>query len=95
MFRVVTPQDHAQPALFAAPVPKSALYTVAGGELHDRLREVHYEPDPQLHELCGWPVIRVAGTAPCPVSPFVMFSLFPTQNSLVRATPDAKATTGV
>ncbi len=46
LFRVVDPKDHSQPAQFAAPVPKSALYTIATGTLHDRLRTAQYEPDP-------------------------------------------------
>lgn len=87
VFRVIDPKDHSQPALFAAPVPKSALYTIAGGTLHDRLREAQYEPDPKLGVLCGWPVVRVEGVAPSQVNPFTMFTLFPTRNSLVRTTP--------
>ena len=85
LFRVVDPKDHSQPAQFAAPVPKSALYTIATGTLHDRLRTAQYEPDPQLGVLCGWPVVRVAGVAPLEVAPGIMFGLFPTRNSLVRA----------
>ncbi|MDC0672789.1 hypothetical protein [Nannocystis radixulma] len=86
VFRVVDPKDHSQPALFGAPVSKSALYTIAGGTLHDRLRAAQYEPDPQLDVLCGWPVVRVEGVAPRQVSAGMMFALFPTRNSLVRAT---------
>lgn len=85
LFRVVDPKDHSQPVQFAAPVPKSALYTIATGTLHDRLRTAQYEPDPQLGVLCGWPVVRVAGVAPLQVAPGIMFGLFPTRNSLVRA----------
>jgi len=84
VFRVVGPKGHPQPGLFATPVSKSALYTVSAGTLHDRLRDAQYEPDPQLNVLCGWPVVRVAGVDPCPVSAGMMFALFPTQNSLVR-----------
>jgi hypothetical protein len=84
VFRVVDPKAHSQPALFAAPVVHSALYTVAPGNLHDRLRKAQYEPDPQLGEFCGWPVVRVEGDAPRQVSAGEMFKLFPNRNSLVR-----------
>ena len=41
----------------------------------------------ELDVLCGWPVVRVEGVAPRQVNPFTMFGLFPTRNSLVRASP--------
>ncbi len=85
LFRVVDPKDHSQPALFATPVSKSALYTIATGTLHERLLTAQYEPDSHFGVLCGWPVVRVEGLAPRQVAPGIMFALFPTRNSLVRA----------
>ena len=78
VYRVADPTGHSQPALFSTAVPSTALYRVAPGALYDRLRTAQYEPDPQLGEYCGWPVLRVEGHSP-PYTP----ALFPGRNSLV------------
>jgi hypothetical protein len=82
VFRVVDPKDHPQGALFAAPVPETALYTVGGEELRAQLRKADYEPDPKLGEFCGWPVAREERSSP----PYAA-ELFPGRNSLVLRPP--------
>ncbi len=72
VFRVIDPKEHSQPALFAAPVPKSALYTIAGGTLHDRLSEAQYEPVwhwPQVTGSCApGSSARAPDVSPRPIS---------------------------
>jgi len=58
-FRIVGPNNHPRPELFASGVKGAlTLRTVAPGELDDHLRETKgYEPDPRLAAYCGWPVV--------------------------------------
>ena len=78
-FRVVGPNKHPRPELFAAGVTgASTLRRVAAGELADVLARLDgYAPDPKLAAYCGWPV--VAEERP---SPIYAQSLFPGRNSL-------------
>lgn len=85
VFRVVDPKDHPQPALFAAAVSETALYTVGGAELREQLKRADYEPDPRLGEFCGWPVVREERDSP----PYAV-ALFPGRNSLVLREPAAR-----
>lgn len=77
-FRVVAPYRHPNPAPFAAAVPRTTLRKLAAGELRDFLLGAGYEPDPQIHELCGWPVIPDEHH-----SPTYLASMFPGRNALV------------
>lgn len=78
-FRVVGPNKHPRPELFAAAVTgASTLRRVAPGELAERLAPLDgYAPDPRLAAYCGWPV--VPDERP---SPIYAASLFPGRNSL-------------
>ena len=58
-YRIVGPNNHPRPELFASGVKGAlTLRTVAPGELDDHLRENKgYAPDPRLAAFCGWPVV--------------------------------------
>ena len=80
-YRVVGPNNHPRPELFAAGVTgASTLRRVAPGELADHLRDSGgYDPDPRLATYCGWPVVPDERRSPI-YSP----SLFPGRNSIAQ-----------
>ncbi len=78
-FRLVGPNRHPHAEYFAGAVPKTRLRRVAEGPLQAQLRaQEGYEPDPRLHEFCGWPVV-----AEDRLSPSYVRDMFPGRNSLV------------
>lgn len=87
IFRVVDPNDHPDAALFAAAVPETALYTIASGELREKLQKYGYDLDPKLGEFCGWPVVRETEREAQRDSPAYTSTLFPGQNSLILRPP--------
>jgi hypothetical protein len=77
-YRVVGPNKHPRPELFAAAVTGASTLRRAAGELADHLRTLDgYTPDPRLAAHCGWPV--VPDERP---SPIYAASLFPGRNSI-------------
>lgn len=77
-YRVVAPFRHPNGALFTAAIPKTSLRRVADAGLKDELKAAGYEPDPQVGEFCGWPVIADEHR-----SPSYLAALFPGRNALV------------
>jgi hypothetical protein len=79
-YRVVAPFRHPTGSLFAAAVPKTTLRRVVDPELREQLKDAGYEPDPQIGEFCGWPVIADEEDHR---SPSYLAALFPGRNALV------------
>ena len=79
-FRVVAPFRHPNGALYTAAIPKTSLRRIADPEMREALKAAGYEPDPQLNELCGWPVVVDEEEHR---SPSYLAALFPGRNTLV------------
>jgi hypothetical protein len=79
-YRVVAPFRHPNGALFTAAVPKTCLRRIADPELREALKAAGYEPDPQLGEFVGWPVVADEEEHR---SPSYLAALFPGRNTLV------------
>ena len=79
-YRVVAPFRHPNGALYTAAIPKTSLRRIADPEMREALKAAGYEPDPQLNELCGWPVVVDEEEHR---SPSYLAALFPGRNTLV------------